>query len=100
MPLFFFKGSDPFPPNITQTEYSTVCIQSKSPDDWSPVQRTQVVIYDSTRDIIQNTTEVSDNFCEDFRDFPQTCAPFTISATAYTRCTQSPTTDFYSELIY
>ncbi len=86
-------GLDPFPPMFTEFSPSTVCINSTNPE-WNPVQRTVTTVYDITGDLIQYTTTDSNDFCLDFTDFPQSCAPFTINATAYTQCVKSPSATF------
>ncbi len=75
-------GSDPFCPMFTEELPSTVCINSTNP----PVLRTNVTVYDNTGDIIKKNLIPFINFCLNFSDFPQSCAPFTVYATTYTHC--------------
>lgn len=79
-----------------------MCINSTNPK-WSPFQRTATTVYDITGDLIQYTTIDSNEFCLYFYDFPQSCAPFTVNATAYTQCSKSQPATFeskYSQKLY
>ena len=88
-----YTDPDPFPPQITQNSSSTVCINSTNPE-WSVVLSTHVTVYDNTGELIQTDNTPSSDFCLSFKHFPQSCAPFTVNATAHTQCSQSNTTTY------
>ncbi len=94
--IYICAGPDPYPPQFTQDAYSTVCINSTNPE-WSPVIYTDVAVCDNTGDFILNEAVFSNEFCLTFKTFYQTCAPFTVQATAHTLCSESLTAMYTSK---
>ena len=82
-------GPPPISPIVTYNESNnTLCAESKS-EKWSPVIRAEVTVHDVTGDIIFDRVIPKSNFCLSLGMFPQICAPFNVSITASSQCTDS-----------